>query len=111
LLYDSIEVSWDSGCIEAEVHVLRSYCAHDVSQFAVTNDESECATLMAAWRFRFANLERVVCYPCSLTSRRWSTAPHDLSPSHLSHAPSHLRGITSFDTSDNLSGENGNWFV
>jgi hypothetical protein len=30
-----------------------------------------------------------------------------LSPSHLSHAPSHLRGIILFDTSDNLSGDNG----
>jgi hypothetical protein len=107
LLYASIEVSWDSGCSEAEVHVFRSYCAHDVSQCDVTNDESECATLMAAWRIRFANLERVVFYLCSLTSRRCSTAPHELSPSHLSHAPSHLRGISSFDTSDNLSGYNG----
>jgi hypothetical protein len=30
-----------------------------------------------------------------------------LSPSHPSHAPSHLRGISLFDTSDNLSGDNG----
>jgi hypothetical protein len=48
LLYDSIEVSWDSGWIEPEVQVLRWYCAHDVSQFAVPNDESKCATLMVA---------------------------------------------------------------
>jgi hypothetical protein len=40
LLYDSIEVSWDSGCIEAEVQVLQWYRSHHVSQFAVTNDES-----------------------------------------------------------------------
>jgi hypothetical protein len=30
-----------------------------------------------------------------------------LSSSHLSHAPSQLRGISLFDTSDNLSGDNG----
>jgi hypothetical protein len=106
LLHDSIEDSWDSGCIEPEVHDLRWYCAHYVSKFAVTNDESECATLMVTWRFRFANLERVVSSPCSLTSRRLSTAPHDLSPSHLSHTPSLLR-ISLFDNSDNLSGDNG----
>jgi hypothetical protein len=82
-------------------------CAQIVSHFAVTNDESECATLMVARRFRFANLQRVVSSPCSLTSRRCSTAPHDFSPSHLSHAPSLLRGISLFDTSDNLSGDNG----
>jgi hypothetical protein len=57
--------------------------------------------------FRFANLERVVSSPCSLTSGRCPTAPHDLSPSHLSHAPSHLRGISLFHSSDNLSGDNG----
>jgi hypothetical protein len=28
--------------------------------FGRTSDESECATVMAAWRFRFANLKRVV---------------------------------------------------
>jgi hypothetical protein len=31
LLYDSIDVSWDSGCMEVEVQVLRSYRAHHVS--------------------------------------------------------------------------------
>jgi hypothetical protein len=40
LLYDSIEVSWDSGCIEAEVQDLQWYRSHHVSQFAVANDES-----------------------------------------------------------------------
>jgi hypothetical protein len=37
---NSIEVSRDSGCIEAEVQVLRWYRPHHVAQFAVTNDES-----------------------------------------------------------------------
>jgi hypothetical protein len=31
LIYDPIDVSKDSRCIEAEVQVLRSYRAHDVS--------------------------------------------------------------------------------
>jgi hypothetical protein len=86
---------------------LRSYRAHDVSKFAVTNDESESATLMATRRFSFAKPGRFVSSPCSLTSTHGSTALHEIAPSHLSHAPSHLRGIFSFDTSDNRSGHYG----
>jgi biotin carboxylase/acetyl-CoA carboxylase carboxyltransferase component/biotin carboxyl carrier protein len=107
LPFDSIEVSRDIRCIAAEVQILRSYRAYDVSQFAVTIDESESATLTATWRFRFAKPERVVSSPCSLTSNHCSTPPHDMSPSHLPQAPSHLRGISSFDSADNLSGDHG----
>jgi hypothetical protein len=81
-------------------------CTRCVS-IAVTNDESESAMLMASWRFRFATPEQVVSSPCSLTSSHCSTAPHDMPPSPLSHAPSHLRGIRPFDTSDNSSGDHG----
>jgi hypothetical protein len=107
LLCDSIEVPKDSRCIEAEVQVLRSCRAQDLSQFTVTNYESESATLMATRRFRFAKPGRVVSYQCFFTSTHGSTTPQEMSPSHLSHAPSHLRGIFSFDTSDNLSGHYG----
>jgi hypothetical protein len=37
---DSIEVSKDIRCIEAEVQILRTYRAYDGSQFAGTIDES-----------------------------------------------------------------------
>jgi hypothetical protein len=37
---DSIEVSRDIRCMEAEVQILRTYRAYDGTQFAVTIDES-----------------------------------------------------------------------
>jgi hypothetical protein len=95
------------AALKANVQILRTSRAHDVSQFAVTSDESEPVTLSATWRFRFAKPERVVSSPCSLTSINCSTAPHDMSSRHLSHAPSHLRGIISLDSSDHLSGDHG----
>jgi Acetyl-CoA carboxylase, central region len=47
-------------------------------------------------------LSRVSCHQIHC-----STASYEVSPRHLSHGPSHLRGISSLDTSDNLSGDNG----
>jgi hypothetical protein len=72
---------------EAEVQILPSYCAYDVSPFAVTINETASATLTATWRFLFAGPGRFASSPCSLTSMHCSTTPYDMSPSHLSHAP------------------------
>jgi hypothetical protein len=86
---------------------LRSYRAYDLSQFAVTIDESDLASITAAWPLRFGKPELAVCSLCSLTSMHCSTPPHDMSPSHLTHAPSHFRSISSFDSADNLSDDHG----
>jgi hypothetical protein len=56
--------------------IVRSMCVI----FGRTIEEYELAMPTATCRFRFANLERVVCSPCSLTSRHCSTAPRELSP-------------------------------
>jgi hypothetical protein len=86
---------------------LRSYRPYDLSQFAVTIDESDLVSITAAWPLRFGKPERAVCSLCSLTSMHCSTPPHDMSPSHLTHAPSHFRIISSFDSADNLSDDHG----
>jgi hypothetical protein len=81
--FEPIEGASEIRCNEANVNILRSCRVLDWYQFAVTIDECASATLMATRRFRFAKPERVVSSPYSLTSRRCSTPPRDLSPSPI----------------------------
>jgi hypothetical protein len=88
LPFESIEEGSKDARFVTEVQILPFYGAYDVSQFAATINEPASATLTATWRFLFAEPERFASSPCSLTSMHCSTTPYDMSPSHLSHAPS-----------------------
>jgi biotin carboxylase/acetyl-CoA carboxylase carboxyltransferase component/biotin carboxyl carrier protein len=105
--------------IAAEVQLLRSYRAYDVSQFIVAIDESEASSLMATWRFRFskrddASLMNQSSGPLPATSLN---APPGMAPaafvrsSNLQGIPSGTRGMLSFDSADNLAASPGGRLV
>jgi biotin carboxylase/acetyl-CoA carboxylase carboxyltransferase component/biotin carboxyl carrier protein len=99
--------------IAAEVQLLRSFRAYDVSQFVVAVDESETSSLMATWRFRFAQRDASSCMNSSASSPPAMSAP----PGMLPVAPlggslgmkraGVMRGMASFDSADNLSSAPG----
>jgi biotin carboxylase/acetyl-CoA carboxylase carboxyltransferase component/biotin carboxyl carrier protein len=105
LPFETSEVSTDVRRIAAEVQILRSYRAYDVSQLNVAVDNSEYATLTATWRFRFAKPDRVLSFTGSATSLHDTMLPSGISPTPdiQPQIKSHVRGITSFDSADNLS--------
>lgn len=102
--------------IAAEVQLLRSYRAYDVSQFIVAVDESEGSSLMATWRFRFSKRDDSLSASQSsppLTSSSLN-APPGMAPAAnvrgspgIPRMPSGTRGMTSFDSADNLASSPG----
>lgn len=102
--------------IAAEVQLLRSYRAYDVSQFIVAVDESEASSLMATWRFRFSKRDDALSgnqasLPMSASSLN---APPGMAPAAQVRGPSNMqrslpgtRGMASFDSADNLAASQG----
>lgn len=106
---ESTSVSPEIRRIAAEVQLLRSYRAYDVSQFVVAVDETEAANLMATWRFRFAKPEKEL--HTSGPSSPLAGAPPGMMPSStrqdgISRTSATL-GLNSFDSADNLSAAHG----
>lgn len=101
---DDVSVPVEVRRIAAEVQLLRSYRAYEVSQFIVALDESEPAPLMATWRFRFST--RLESLNGSQTvSPTASQAPPGMLPASGASSSSGgmTRMLSTFDSADNLS--------
>lgn len=102
--------------IAAEVQLLRSYRAYEVSQFIVAIDESEASSLMATWRFRFSKRDDSFSGSQSSLPLNSSSlnAPPGMAPaagargsSGMQRTPQRTRGMASFDSADNLAASPG----
>jgi hypothetical protein len=89
---DSIELKFQAlfAALEAEVQILRSYRAYDVSQFAVTINKSDSATLTATWQSRFAKAQT----SCSLSMFLDINSLFNRRPMTCHPAICHLRQVT-----------------
>lgn len=100
---DALEVSSSMRKLAAEAQILRSYRAYDVSQLVVVMDESEQATLMATWRFRFpARHEGIRTKAAEAVTYSPPGMMKETSFLGLGNASS-PPAMISFDSADNLS--------